>query len=129
MNAADRLRTLREAASGGPSRVEPMRGEPTFFNMGSTPSHYNVFRHSPDDEDRRVGEITFTPSGIRAKEDAILAAVLLDACSQIEALAEAAQLAIQNGQHRSGCDQPSGVCCCGRTGLVNALTNLEEALS
>ena len=76
MSDLDSLRELAEAASHGPSRVEPMRGDTTFFGGAR---HFSVFRHSPDDEDRRVGEIVFTTSGPRAHDEAVRIAIILDA--------------------------------------------------
>lgn len=72
------LAALAGTASGGPSRIEPMSLVTSFFD-GVDVSHYNVFRHSPDDEYPETGEIAFTTSGVRAREDAEYIAALLDA--------------------------------------------------
>ena len=76
------LESMGKAASGGPSRIEPMSIVTSFFN-GADASHYNVFRHSHDDEYPETGEIVFTTSGVRALEDAEYIAALLDAAPSL----------------------------------------------
>ena len=94
MTDLDKLSALGEAASGGPSRVEPMRGQATFFNDRSQPSHYNIFRYKPDDEDPITGEIIFTTSGTRAKGDAEYVAALLDQAPALIARVRKAEAAL-----------------------------------